>query len=467
MRRNSHGARPAALVALLTLAVSLLAPAGVAHGGAIEAQELREQSEDPTEITFSLRVNAPAGLESATLIYKVLNPDGNVGGIGAGTFAPGAETDVTFMLETRGAQRYIPVGSILVYHWELVDREGDSLDTREREFVFLDGRYNWRQKTEGETTVFWYGNNENNALAAFGAARDSLASTGALLETEVPYPVRIIVYHSDAAGEMARRPRGSIFEEQILTGGQRVAPDLVLVFAADLDIVRHEIAHIVTHVAGDGPFTSLPSWVDEGVAVYVQTRPGLRYTEALEAGVNTDTTLSLRSMQSTSNRVEQVNLFYGQSFGTVEFLIDEFGRERLAELFRVHFEGSAMDEALLEVYGFDQNGLYNAWREAQGLQPLALATPASASYTPQLEATRAPLGIPTPAAAAAAASPPEENRESDGTADLEAPVAGAPESGSGSAAGLAVGAGTLLVVILLGGGALMLLRRGRGEAASQ
>ena len=467
MRRDSHRALTAALIALLTLAALLITPSGVAHGGAIEAREPREQSADPTSITFSLRVNAPAGLESAALIYKVLNPDGNVGGSGDGTFAPGAETDVTFMLETRAAQRYIPVGSILVYHWELVDRDGDSLETPEREFVFLDGRYNWQRQSEGETTVFWYGNNESNALAAFGAARDSLAATGALLETVVPYPVRIIVYRSDSDGELARRPRGSVFEEQILTGGQRVAPDLVLVFAADSDIVRHEVAHIVTHVAGDGPFTSLPSWVDEGVAVYVQSRPGINYTQALEFGVITDTTLSLRSMRSTANRVELVNLFYGQSFSTVEFLIDEFGRERFAELFRVHFEGSAIDTALLEVYGFDQNGLYNAWRQSQGLDPLAFATPASSASTPLLEATRPPLGIPTPGAAAPGASPPPGDRESDDTTDLEAPITASPESGSGSAAGVAVGAGTLLVVILLGGGAFMLLRGGRDDRASR
>jgi hypothetical protein len=202
------------------------------------------------------------------------------------------------------------------------------------------------------------------------------------------------------------------------------------------------------------------------VAVYVQSRPGINYTRALEFGVITGTTLSLRSMQSVSNRVEQVNLFYGQAFSTVEFLIDQFGTQRLAELFRVQFAGSPIDSALNEVYGFDQNGLYNAWRQSQGLEPLAFATPASSASTPPLEATRAPLGLPTAVSAGPEDSPPPENRESGDAVDPDTPVAAVSEGGSGSAAAIAVGAGTLLLVVVLGGGAIMLLRRGGGDTAS-
>ena len=462
MRRAFRGAPPAALAALLALTALLLAPAGVARGDGIEAEDPRERSEDPTSITFSLRVRAPAGLESAMLVYKVLNPDGNVGGSGDGTFAPGAETDVTFKLETLTARRYIPVGSILVYRWELVDRDGNAMDTADREFTFLDGRYNWQQQSEGQTTVFWYGNNESDSLAAFAAARESLETTGALLETVVPYPVRILVYRSESDGDLARRPRGRVFEELVNTGGQRVAPDLLLVFADDPDIVRHEIAHIVTHVAGDGPFTSLPSWLDEGVAVYAQSRPGLGYTTAVEFGVITDNTLSLRSMQSPNNLPEEVNLFYGQSFSTVEFLIDEFGRERFAELFRVHFDGARIDDALMEVYGLDQNALYNAWRESKGLDPLELAAPAAANVAPPVEATRAPIAIPTPGVAASTPAPQPERETSGEPAGEDAPAGGGSEGGSNATAGLVVGLATLILAALLGGGAFMLLRGGRG-----
>ena len=467
MRRLIGG--PALGLALLLAAAALLAAPGVAHADTIESEEPNEKSDDPTGITFVLRVRAPAGLEAATLIYKVLNPDGNVGGSGEGAFTPGAETDVTFALETRTAERYIPVGSLFSYHWELEDKDGDTYATLEREFTFLDGRYSWQSQAEGLVTVFWYGNNDVMAMAALRAARNTLTEIGELLEAEVIYPVRLIVFRNEDDGELARRPRGRVFEELVNTGGQRVAPDLVLIFSPDTDVVKHEVGHIVTHVAGDGPFTSLPSWLDEGVAVYAQSSPGLGYTSGVEFAVATDNTLSLRSMQAPSNRPNEVNIFYGQSFSTVEFLLDEYGQEQFAELFRVHFDGSRIDNALTQVYGFDQNGLYNAWRELKGLRPLDLSAAPAATSAPATEATRAPIGIPQPGATTPTATQQPEHDTSAGAATGEEPSDEAVEAESGdsnAAAAIVIGLVTLVFAAALGAGAFVLLRRGGSGASS-
>ena len=127
--RSGRPRRPAATVVpgLLAAVLLLLAAPAVVRAASIEASDFRERSDDPTAVTFSARVTAPAGLESVSFVYKVLNPDGNVGGSGDATFAPGAETDVTFTLRTLTFERYIPVGSTFVYHWELADREGATL----------------------------------------------------------------------------------------------------------------------------------------------------------------------------------------------------------------------------------------------------------------------------------------------------------------------------------------------------
>jgi hypothetical protein len=236
-----------------------------------------------------------------------------------------------------------------------------------------------------------------------------------------------------------------------------------LIFSPDTDVVKHEVGHMVTHVAGDGPFTSLPSWLDEGVAVYAQSSPGFGYTSGVDFAVATDNTLSLRSMQAPSNRPNEVNIFYGQSFSTVEFLIDEYGREQLAELFRVHFDGSRIDGALMQVYGFDQNGLYNAWRESKGLRPLDLSAAPAATSAPATEATRAPIGIPQPGAAAPTATQQPERETPAGAATGEEPSDEAVEAGSGAsnaAAAIVIGLVTLVFAGALGAGAFVLLRRG-------
>ena len=451
----------ALLVAMFALTL-VLAPAPVA-AGSITAGETRIDSEDPRSIDFRVSVEAESSLESARFSYKVLNPDGNVGGAGDGEFVAARETDVTFSLETNDGTRYIPVGSEFVLSWELTDRDGTTVVTEEETFIFLDGRYDWQSRTEGAVTVFWYGNNEDNALTAFEATRSSLEDTGALLNAEVPYPVKVMVWASEPDGDLARQPRGESFDSQIVTGGQRVAPDLIFVFTPDVDVVRHEAAHIVTKVAGDGAFTRVPSWLDEGTAVYMQTDPGRGYSSAVGFAISSGTPLSLRSLQSPANEPSLVNLFYGQSWSTVAFMIDTFGAEKFAELYATIRSGTTTDGALEAIYGVNQDGLYNLWRDENGLPTIDFAARDVGTPVPGAEATRAPLAIPTSVAAAPRSGAGNSNPGSDSTPAVGGgnDSAGVGDDGANSTAGIIAALVTLLVVGLLGAGAFALFRRGR------
>jgi hypothetical protein len=66
---------------------------------------------------------------------------------------------------------------------------------------------------------------------------------------------------------------------------------------------------------------------------------------------------------------DKVSLFYGQSWALVAFLVETYGEERFAAFFRAYASGASDDEALTQVYGLDQDGLENAWRESVGLPP--------------------------------------------------------------------------------------------------
>jgi hypothetical protein len=440
---------------LVLLAVLTVAWPEQARAQAIQTSNAAVRSEDPTAITFLLRVNTPSGLESARLEYQVRNPDGSVGGGGDANVSPGNEVDLSFTLNTREGQRYIPVGSQFTYHWRLTANDGTTMQTPDEEYLFLDARYRWQSQTEGQITVYWYGGNEASALAALQAAQAALEDTSALLEADVPYPVRILVWRSEDDGRLAMRAQSATFDAQINTGGQRVAPDILFVFDNVPDVVRHEMGHIVTHVAGDGPFVGLPSWLDEGTAVYVQRTPG-GYEPAVRAAIATNRTLSLRSMQTSPTRPEDVNLFYGQAWSTVKFLIDEFGRPQFAQLYRTIHEGARIDEALNTVYRFNQDGLYNAWREANGLEPVATTAPSSGGAA-EAQGTRAPLGVPTSSGGssnepAAPADPEEETTSSD---------ADESSGGSNTMVALLVVGLTVVLAGALGGGGFYVMRQRR------
>lgn len=459
-----------AVVLVAVLALSLVSAPSPVAAGSITTDPTSVQSEDPRTISFRVAVEAESSLDDARFNYKVLNPDGNVGGGGDANFVPARQTDATFTLQTITATRYIPVGSEIVIWWELTDLDGTTVTTDEESFFFLDGRYDWQSRTEGDVTVFWYGNNERNAETAFETTRSALADTEALLQAEVPYPVKVMVWESESDGDLARRPRGATFDSQVLTGGQRVAPDLIFVFEPDVDVIRHETAHIVTKVAGDGPFTRIPAWLDEGTAVYMQRDPGNGYSSAISFALQTGTPLNLRSLQSPANEASLVNLFYGQSWSTVAFMIEEFGDEAFAEAYRIVKEGSTTDDALEAVYGVNQDGMYNLWRDANGLPTIDFAARDSGDTGPAVEATRPPLAIPTSVAAAPRSGARSGDASGGGAQDGSSTgdgvsggdtATGVGDEGANSAAGLIVALATLLVVGVLGAGAFALLRRGR------
>lgn len=438
----------ATVVAFAFVAALLMSP-GVAHAGTITVGDITQTSADPKSIVFKVRVQAPAGLQSATLDYRLFNPDTTVGGSQPAEVNGSTAIDATVTLETNTATRYIPIGSRFTYTWTLVDKEGARVVTPQRDFVFLDGRYQWQEKTAGDFTVYWYGDNARNADLALQAAASSTAANEALLNVKLTYPIRLIVWRRESEGEMAQQSRGAAFDRQVITGGARVAPDVVHLYdpiGGFVDVVKHEIAHIVTKVAGDGPFGRLPSWIDEGTAVYAQSDPG-GYRPAVEAAIRSDSLMRLKSMASPSNQANQVDIFYGQSWMTVKFMVEKLGQPKYAELYKVFKTGGDMDAALKQVYGVDQDGLYNQWRQSVGLKPIDFP-PDAPTNVPQAQGTRAPLGIGVPGAGSSSQG---------AGGDTTATPTG--EASSKMVPAVIVGVVTLLLAAGMGFGALRLLKK--------
>ncbi|KPK47081.1 MAG: hypothetical protein AMJ77_04185, partial [Dehalococcoidia bacterium SM23_28_2] len=112
----------------------------------------------------------------------------------------------------------------------------------------------------------------------------------------------------------------------------------------------------------------------------------------------------------------------------VDFLVETYGPAKFAELFATFKEGSTVDNALLGVYSFDQDGLEDAWRASLDLPPRERPTPAEDQVS---EAS------PTPAGQADTAGEADED-----------------EFPWGTAIGLVAAGGALVGVTLLGVGVL-------------
>jgi hypothetical protein len=372
----------------------------------------------PEGITFSVSAQSDSPIERVRLRYKIL-PDGTAA-IGLAEFTPATSVSTTFELAGNDPPRiYLPPGTVIEYFWEVTDADGKTATTETETFFYDDVRFDWRTVEANGVTIYFYSGSEELARQMLDTAVETIDSMSALLQIEVPFPVKVWVYENRDDMRPALARRSETYEASVITAGVRVASDTVLVLGnASFDTLRHEVAHVVTAVAGEGPFGSLPAWLDEGTAVWAQGDPG-GFRSAVESAIQRGNVFSVRQITSYQGDPSGVGLFYGQSWSLVSYLIDTYGQEKFAQLFAEIKGGKRVDNALLAVYGFDQDGLDEEWRAAHGLPPRV--TPA-----------------PEPERPAETAAPTRRD-------------GGAPQTGGGNGTSAAAVVGVLLGVLGLAG----------------
>ena len=109
-----------------------------------------------------------------------------------------------------------------------------------------------------------------------------------------------------------------------------------------------------------------------------------------------DTVLTVRSLNGGFSELsDKANLSYSQSQSIVNFLIETYGQEKLTQLLAALRDAKPIDDALLEVYGFDTDGLEDAWRQSVGAAPRAVSAQPTSQPTPTFVPTYVPVsGVP-------------------------------------------------------------------------
>lgn len=369
-------ARSITFLAAIVIALGALSTPSARAQEPITVVAEAARNEFPAGVTFTISVRAPANTEGVRLRYE-LAPDGT-GATGLADCTGGATINCTFTLAS-GRGIWIIPGAEITYYWEIEDADGNELATTEQLYVHEDPRFTFRTVADENVTVYYSGATEqaNQVLRASVQALDEI---GALTRAQVGFPVKVFLYETAADMQPAIAPGGG---RGVRVLGEVVYSDTAMV-SADVDmleITRHEIAHIVTREAVKGPF-DVPVWLHEGLSAYAQSSPFAGEDVALRQAIASDTVLSLAQLQSSATRgvASSVSLFYGQSGAIVTYIIETYGPEKFADLLATFRQGSTVDNAFETVYGFDQFGLENEWRESVGLD--AREAPATAIPDP-------------------------------------------------------------------------------------
>jgi hypothetical protein len=152
--------------------------------------------------------------------------------------------------------------------------------------------------------------------------------------------------------------------------------------------IVHELTHLLVGNLVSGCLVSIPTWLNEGIAVYSQGGPDADGMTLFKLASGMGNLFPIRALSgSFSEEPSKADISYSQSYSIVNYLITSYGREKLLKLFQNLNDGQTIETALQNAYSFGLDQLEREWRESIGVKPQSMPP------TPTLAAT--PTIIPT------------------------------------------------------------------------
>jgi hypothetical protein len=360
----------------------------------------------PDSLTFKAEFQAGADITSVVLEYGV--DQLTCGTVEAKAFpqltpARDAKVEWTWDMRQSGS---LPPGTSVWWRWQVTDSGGGQFTSPTKTTLWIDALHPWQVITGGNINLHYYNGDPSFGRQLHDAAARALVRLSQDVGVGTDSPVDIYIYAN------TNDLQDSILYAPSWIGGQAFPQNNIVIIGIppdQLDWGMSTEAHELTHVlVGHLTFSCLgfiPTWLNEGLAVYgeggMQTAEQAQFDQAKAA----DQLPSLRSLTGGfSEEASRATLSYSVAYSVVNFLIKTHGRDKMTALLLDLRNGQTTDEALQGVYGFNTEGLEEAWRTSIGAVPHALSSKPTPLPTPTEVPTFVPVGA-VPVAAAAIATP--------------------------------------------------------------
>ena len=369
---------------IISVLLLFLIPSLVAAEDGITVIASDVEVDFPSQAVFTIEAESSADIVDIRLYYQVDRMNyAEVVSEGWANFTPVSKVEANWVWDMRNAS--LPPGAEVTYWWGIEDADGNRCETSPEIMYFDDGRYSWQSLTGtvpqgGELTIFWYEGSASFARELMDACEEGLARLTQDVGTYQARPIRIYIYASTSD------LKGAMIFPQEWTGGVAFTAFSTIAIGvppSELDwgkrALVHELTHLVIHQVTFSPYGQLPLWLDEGLAMYNEGELDPVFRSYLQEAILQDKLISVRSLCSPfSAYYGKACLSYAQSYSLVEYLLDNYGQDKMLDLLALLKQGSTYDEALTEVYGFDMDGLDARWRatlpaQKAGLHPALIA----------------------------------------------------------------------------------------------
>jgi len=415
------------LLAVVVLAVFMGATATTASAQSVETINVISysvESQFPEGMTFKLDVESDIRIDDVRVTFEI-------GNRGTSQYAY-LDLDQTnrplvngeLFHRTNSNDRYIPPGSMINYWFEITDENGDTHFTEPVSWRFDDARFEWEEVTLGSVTILYHGPVRTRAERLAEAAIESLGIMGPVTGSETETQITMTLYNNNAEMIGAVVVRSLAASRELITEGQAFDSESVVIVLAgrsDIGTATHEMTHILVARAANSS-GNVPLWLNEGLAEYGNLDQTVSYERFLEWAAGTDRLILLKNLRSFPGDPNLTLVAYGQSRSVVKFMVDEYGKAKMAQLLATLGGGSNISNALDIVYGFNLTGLENLWRASIGAEPYIEPTPGP-TPTPSAEPTPAYKLLTLPPESSDSGSEsepaPEEKEEAEPTEGAE------------------------------------------------
>jgi hypothetical protein len=355
------------IILTLTICLSLVLflPSSIQAQNALNITRNTTSTEFPDGLHFNLSAQSRVNITDVRLHYTVDHTSfAEVTSEVFIEFIPDTTIEVKWIWDMRKTGG-LPPGTTVEYWWTIINDQGDRALTDPIKVSFDDNRYIWQNLTEDEITIYWYHGEKSAAEEMMLASRQALTQLAKDTGAELKKAVKIYLYAN------TRDLQGAMIHPQEWTGGTaftNFGTITIGLVPSSPDSIKRAIAHELTHLViaqvTFNPYNELPTWLNEGLAMYNEGPLETEFTNLLKKAIAKNSLISVRSLSSPfSAYAESAMQAYAQSQNLVEFLIKNYGQTKMFQLLNVFHEGSSYNNALIKVYGFDMDGLNTLWRD--------------------------------------------------------------------------------------------------------
>jgi hypothetical protein len=357
--------------ALLAVFLVVFSPASglFAAGGSIEVIETNEEVDFPGNVDLSVTAQGDDKIVEVRLFYRTVGS--RVWAYAYPSFIPSNRITASLNL-TGEVSSYLPPGTEVEYYYEITDSQGNILRTYATVVEYTDTRFDWDEVKIGPLTLQYYDQPASRVRSVAKSLEADLERLQRLLKLDQTNEIKGVIYarrsHTlDAFPQQSR----TTTEQQIFQGFAFPSRSLFLGLGMDRGLIVHETTHLLLSQAMGNNAQLIPSWLDEGFASYMDPTVKVFSGGSLDSRTN-----PLRAMNTVTGTPHSIGSFYQKSLSVVAFMVNDFGEPSFQRFLGHLANGSTMDAALIEVYGFDVDGLDARWaRESSGARAPAPSAP--------------------------------------------------------------------------------------------